>query len=100
MTRSFGAPTNAAMTGAGTGRRPRSGSFEINRALNGLRLLLYTASACRTVTVVAERRDAPTEEMAASGRRHAEKVRASLIDIGAKLDTVPTGRYPHVEAPP
>jgi pimeloyl-ACP methyl ester carboxylesterase len=82
-------------------RSPSAQQFVgINKALDGLRLLpFYTASACRTLTVVAERRDAPTEEMAASRRRHAEKVRALLNDIGAELDTVPTGHYPHVEAP-
>jgi pimeloyl-ACP methyl ester carboxylesterase len=73
---------------------------EIGDALGTLRLLpVYAASTCRTVTVFAERRDAPTEETAASSRRHADRVWAALVDTGATLDRVPTGHYPHVEAP-
>ncbi len=73
---------------------------EIDDALRTLRLLpVYTVSSCRTVTVFAGRRDAPTEEVADTSRRHADRVWAALVDAGAALDSVPTGHYPHVEAP-
>ena len=73
---------------------------EISHALGALRLMpAYTASSCRTVTVLAEHRYAPNEEAAASSRRHAEQVRAALVAAGAELDSVPSGHYPHVEVP-
>jgi pimeloyl-ACP methyl ester carboxylesterase len=73
---------------------------EIAHVIDALRLLpVYTASSCRTVTVLAEHRYAPNEEAAASARRHAERVRAALVVAGAELDSVPSGHYPHVEVP-
>ena len=73
---------------------------EISHFLGALRLMpAYTASSCRTVTVLAEHRYAPNEEAAASSRRHAEQVRAALVAAGAELDSVPSGHYPHVEVP-
>jgi hypothetical protein len=49
---------------------------EIAHVIDALRLMpVYTASSCRTVTVLAEHRD-PNEEAAACARRHAERVRA------------------------
>lgn len=73
---------------------------EIIHALEALRLMpAYTASSCRTVTVLAEHRYAPNEEAAASSRRHVEQVRAALVVAGAELDSVPSGHYPHVEVP-
>jgi pimeloyl-ACP methyl ester carboxylesterase len=73
---------------------------EIVHVLDALDLMpAYTASSCRTVTVLAEHRYAPNEAAAASSRRHAEQVRAALVVAGAELDTVPSGHYPHVEAP-
>jgi pimeloyl-ACP methyl ester carboxylesterase len=73
---------------------------EIAHALDALRLMpAYTASSCRTVTVLAEHRYDPNEEAAASSRRHADKVRAALVVAGAELDSVPSGHYPHVEVP-
>jgi pimeloyl-ACP methyl ester carboxylesterase len=73
---------------------------EIGHFLEALRLMpAYTASSCRTVTVLAEHRYAPNEEAAASSRRHAERVRAALLAAGSELDSVPSGHYPHVEVP-
>ena len=73
---------------------------EIGRVLDTLRLMpAYTASSCRTVTVLAEHRYAPNEEAATSARRHAEHVRAALVVAGSELDSVPSGHYPHVEVP-
>jgi pimeloyl-ACP methyl ester carboxylesterase len=73
---------------------------EISHFLGALRLMpVYTASSCRTVTVLAEHRYAPNEEAAASSRRHAEHVRAALVAAGSQLDSVPSGHYPHVEVP-
>ena len=73
---------------------------EIGHFLETLRLMpAYTASSCRTVTVLAEHRYAPNEEAADSSRRHAEQVRAALVAAGAELDSVPSGHYPHVEVP-
>jgi pimeloyl-ACP methyl ester carboxylesterase len=82
-------------------RSPTFSRFvEIARALRTLRLLsVYAASSCRTVTVFAERRYAPNEAAAEVARRHADRFRAALVDAGAELDSVPTGHYPHVEAP-
>lgn len=74
--------------------------IEIGHALEALRLMpAYTASSCRTVTVVAEHRYAANEEAAESSRRHAEQVRAALVAAGSELDSVPSGHYPHVEVP-
>ena len=73
---------------------------EIDHALDALRLMpAYTASTCRTVTVIAEHRYAPTEEAATRARRHTERVRAALVAAGSELDSVPSGHYPHVEMP-
>ncbi len=73
---------------------------EVGHVLEALDLMpAYTASSCRTVTVIAERRYAPNEEAAASFRRHADRVRAALVVAGAELDSVPSGHYPHVEVP-
>lgn len=73
---------------------------EIGHFIETLRLMpAYTASSCRTVTVLAEHRYAPNEEAAASSRRHAEQVRAALVLAGSELDSVPSGHYPHVEVP-
>jgi pimeloyl-ACP methyl ester carboxylesterase len=73
---------------------------EIGHFIEALRLMpAYTASSCRTVTVLAEHRYAPNEETAASSRRHAEQVRAALVAAGSELDSVPSGHYPHVEVP-
>ncbi|HEU4910834.1 MAG TPA: alpha/beta hydrolase, partial [Actinomycetes bacterium] len=73
---------------------------EIGHYLETLRLMpAYTASTCRTVTVLAEHRYAPNEEAAARSRRHAEQVLAALIAAGSELDSVPSGHYPHVELP-
>lgn len=73
---------------------------EIASATRTLLLLpLQAGSSCRTVMVLAERRDGPTEEAVDAVRRHAERVRAALVDAGAELDSVPTGHYPHLEAP-
>lgn len=73
---------------------------EIVHALEAVRLMpAYTASSCRTVTVLAEHRYAANEEAAASSRRHVEQVRAALVVAGAELDSVPSGHYPHVEVP-
>ena len=85
-------------------RSPTVSRFvEIARALRTLPLLsVYEASSCRTVTVFAERREAPNEEAAQAAeaaRRYADRFRAALVDAGAELDSVPTGHYPHVEAP-
>lgn len=80
---------------------PTLGRFlETVHALESLRLLpAYTASTCRTVTVIAERRFASTEEEAASARRHVDRVRAALVDAGSEVDTIASGHYPHVEVP-
>ena len=73
---------------------------EIGHFLDALRLIpAYTASSCRTVTVIAEHRYAPNEEAAASSRRHTDQVRAALVAAGSELDSVPSGHYPHVEVP-
>jgi pimeloyl-ACP methyl ester carboxylesterase len=73
---------------------------EIGHFLGALRLMpAYTASSCRTVTVLAEYRYGPNEEAAARSRRHAEQVRAALVAAGSELDSVPSGHYPHVEVP-
>ena len=73
---------------------------EIVRALEARPLIpAYAASSCPTVTVIAEHRYAPSEEEAASTRLHVERVRAALVAAGSKLDTVPSGHYPHVEVP-
>jgi len=73
---------------------------EIGYVIEALRLMsAYTASSCRTVTVIAEHRYAPNEEAAASSRRHAEQVRAALVAAGCELERVPSGHYPHVEVP-
>jgi pimeloyl-ACP methyl ester carboxylesterase len=73
---------------------------EIGHFLEALRLMpAYTASSCRTVTVLAEHRYAPNEEAAASARRRTEQVRASLVVAGSEVDSVPSGHYPHVEVP-
>jgi pimeloyl-ACP methyl ester carboxylesterase len=73
---------------------------EIVHVLDALDLMpAYTASSCRTVTVLAEHRYAPNEEAADSSRRHADRVRAALVAMGAELDSVPSGHYPHVEIP-
>ena len=73
---------------------------EIDHALETRRLVpAYTASSCRTVTVLAEKRYAPNEEAAASVQRHTERVRAALVAAGSELDSVPSGHYPHVEVP-
>jgi pimeloyl-ACP methyl ester carboxylesterase len=73
---------------------------EIDHFLGTLRLMpAYTASSCRTVTVLAEHRYAPNEEAAASAQRRTEQVRAALVAAGSELDSVPSGHYPHVEVP-
>lgn len=73
---------------------------EIGRFIDTLRLMpAYTASSCRTVTVIAEHRYAPNEEEAAGARRRTEEVRAALVVAGSELDSVPSGHYPHVEVP-
>jgi pimeloyl-ACP methyl ester carboxylesterase len=73
---------------------------ETVRALEALRLMpAYIASSGRTITVIAERRSASTEEAAASSRRHVGRVRAALVAAGAELDSIPSGHYPHVEVP-
>jgi pimeloyl-ACP methyl ester carboxylesterase len=73
---------------------------EIVHVLDALDLMpAYTASSCPTVTVLAEHRYAPNEEAADSSRRHADRVRAALVAMGAELDSVPSGHYPHVEIP-
>lgn len=73
---------------------------EIGHALDALRLMpAYTASSCRTVTVLADHHYAPNEKAAESLRRHADLVRAALIAAGAELHSVPSGHYPHVEVP-
>ena len=73
---------------------------EIDHALDALRLVpAYTASSCRTVTVIAEHRYAPNEEAATRSRRRVERVRAALVVAGCELDSVPSGHYPHVEVP-
>jgi pimeloyl-ACP methyl ester carboxylesterase len=73
---------------------------ETVRALEALRLMpAYIASSGRTITVIAERRSAATEEAAASSRRHVGRVRAALVAAGAELDSIPSGHYPHVEVP-
>jgi pimeloyl-ACP methyl ester carboxylesterase len=73
---------------------------EIGHVLEALDLMpAYTASSCRTVTVLAEHRYAQNEEAAVSSRRHADRVRAALVAMGAELDSVPSGHYPHVEIP-
>jgi pimeloyl-ACP methyl ester carboxylesterase len=73
---------------------------EIGHFIDTLRLLpAYTASSCRTVTVLAEHRYAPNEDAAASARRRTEQVRAAMLAAGSELDTVPSGHYPHVEVP-
>jgi pimeloyl-ACP methyl ester carboxylesterase len=64
----------------------------------------YAATRCRTVTIVAERRDGPTEEHIAASRRHAQMVRAALAELPEKsparqVEIVATGHYPHLEAP-
>jgi hypothetical protein len=59
----------------------------------------YTASSCRTVTVIAEHRHAPNEEEAARSRRHVEQVRAALVAAEAEMDSISSGHYPHVEVP-
>jgi pimeloyl-ACP methyl ester carboxylesterase len=73
---------------------------EIGHFIGALRLMpAYTASSCRTVTVIAEHRYAPNEEAAASSGRHTEQVRAALVAAGSELDSVSSGHYPHVEVP-
>ncbi len=74
--------------------------LEIGHALETLRLMpAYTASSCRTVTVIAEHRYAANEEAAASARRHVDLVRAALVEAGTELDSIPSGHYPHIEVP-
>jgi pimeloyl-ACP methyl ester carboxylesterase len=74
--------------------------LEIDHFLGTLRLMpAYTASSCRTVTVIAEHRYAPDEEAVASAQRRTEHVRAALVAAGSELDSVPSGHYPHVEVP-
>lgn len=73
---------------------------EIARALEALPLLAaYSASSCRTITVIADHRYAVDEDAAASSRRHVERVRAALVAAGTELDSIPSGHYPHVEVP-
>jgi pimeloyl-ACP methyl ester carboxylesterase len=73
---------------------------EIVRALEALRLMpAYTATSCRTVTVIADQRYAADEAAGASARRHVERVRAALVAAGSELDSIPSGHYPHVELP-
>jgi pimeloyl-ACP methyl ester carboxylesterase len=73
---------------------------EVVRALEALRLMpAYTASTCRTVTVIAEHRSAANEEEAASAMQHVERVRAALVAAGSELASIPSGHYPHVEVP-
>jgi pimeloyl-ACP methyl ester carboxylesterase len=73
---------------------------ETVHALEALRLMpAYTASLCRTITVIAEHRYAATAEEAASSRRHVDHVRAALVAAGAELESIPSGHYPHVEVP-
>ena len=56
---------------------------EIVHALEALRLMPdYTASSCRTVTVIAEHRYAPNEEAAAVPGGTLEQVRAALVARG------------------
>ena len=82
-------------------RSPSSQRFiEIVQALDDVPLpSFYTASACPTVTVVAEGGSASTEEVAVTRRRHADRVRAWLAGVGSEVATVPTGHYPHLEVP-
>jgi pimeloyl-ACP methyl ester carboxylesterase len=73
---------------------------EIDEAIAAMDLLpAYARTACPTVTVVAERRDAPTDAIADVHRKHTENLVAALRDTPAVLDVVPTGHYPHLEAP-
>jgi hypothetical protein len=60
---------------------------------------LYAASSRRTATVIAERRHAADEEVAARAWQHAGRVRAALVAAGSELDTVLSGHYPSVEMP-
>jgi pimeloyl-ACP methyl ester carboxylesterase len=80
---------------------PRIDRFvETVRALESLPLMAaYTASSCRTVTVIAEHRYAANEEQAARSRRHVEQVRAALVAADAEMDSISSGHYPHVEVP-
>lgn len=73
---------------------------ETVRALEALPLMsAYSASSCRTVTVIAEHRYDPNEEEAARSRRHVEQVRAALVAADAEIDSIASGHYPHVEVP-
>ena len=74
--------------------------LEIADALARLRLLpVYAASACPTVTVIAERRYAADDEDAAVAQRHVDLVRAALVASGTEVRSISSGHYPHVEVP-
>jgi len=73
---------------------------ETVRALEALRLMpAYAATSCRTITVIADHRSAANDEAAASSRLHVEQVRAALVALGAELDSIPSGHFPHIEMP-
>ena len=78
---------------------------ELYRAVGRRELLpTYAATRCRTVTVLADRRDGPSPEQVAASERHAELVREALTRLpptspARHLATVATGHYPQFEAP-
>jgi len=73
---------------------------EIGHFIESLQLMpAYTASSCRTVTVIAQHRYAPDAEAATTSRRHAEHVREALVAAGSEVHGVASGHYPHVEVP-
>ena len=82
-------------------RSPTIARFvEIDQTLKSLRLMpAYTASSCRIVTVLAEHRDTQSEEAAEAPRRRADRARAALVAVGAELDSLPSGHFPHIEMP-
>jgi pimeloyl-ACP methyl ester carboxylesterase len=74
--------------------------LEIGHFVETLRLVpAYAASSCRTVTVIADHRYGPDEEAVAGAQRRTDEVRVALAAAGSELDSVPSGHYPHVEAP-
>jgi pimeloyl-ACP methyl ester carboxylesterase len=74
--------------------------MEIDAAVGAMNILpSYARTRCPTVTVVADRRDAPTEAMAEVYRKRTESLVAALRGTPTVLDSVPTGHYPHLEAP-
>ena len=105
LTRSCsGGGSSSGRTGRGTGRRPWTASASCTGRSARELLPTYAATRCRTVTVLADRRDGPSPERVAASERHAELVREALTRLpptspARHLATVATGHYPQFEAP-